>query len=342
MIFQSNVWNFISGFDKKGLISEIIFNNPNDIYIEQAGQLTLLDQKFSENELDLFIKEVEQFNNQSLSHESPIIDGSLPDGSRVNILSSEFTQKGPAITVRRYNNKVQLFDKENNYWNLSPKFKDFFKVLVHSRVNILISGGTSSGKTTFLSLLLNEIGPGQRIISIEDTFEIQTESKNILRLISKQGYKNPVLTVQDLVRNSLRMRPDRIIIGEVRGPEANDFIQALNTGHEGSYSTIHSNSALESLNRIENLMLLTYNAEVPIKAVRYQLVKAIDFIVHLKKNKEGERCVHEIIEVTGIEADKILTQDIAKTIDDKLSFTGLVPACMNRLSSFGMVSDFFM
>ena len=207
----------------------------------------------------------------------------------------------------------------------------------------MVSGGTGVGKTTFLNLLLQEIDPMQRVVTIEDTRELNFSLPNVVRLESrtKSFTSGAVLKTRDLVKNTLRMRPDRIIVGEVRGEEVFDLLQAMNTGHDGSMASVHASSTGECLNRLENLYLLA-GYDVPVRAIRQQVGTAVNFIVQLKRDREGHRVVAELVELAGFEGERVLMQDVAVLKDGRLQFTGLVPKCMARLVEAGLPQDFFV
>lgn len=339
----NGVWKLLDSLSQKNAVSEIIINNTDNIYVEMSGELIRLNQSVSVADIKEFIQDVAKYNKTTFNAQSPIIDGNLPDSSRINVISSEYTKSAPAITIRKYLRNIKTFDQSPNIFGLNEKMVTFFKTLVLAKANILISGGTGNGKTTFLNLLLQEVTQVERVITIEDTKELAFDLPNTVSLIAKKSLDKKIhfLTITDLLRNTLRMRPDRIIIGEVRGAEAYDLLQAMNTGHEGSMCTIHSNSPVESLSRLESLFLLTGH-DVPLMAIRQQISTAIDFIVQLGKDKNGNRLVTHVTELTGMEGDKILRQDIMSMTDGKLNFTGIVPAQIKKLLKNGLKSDFFV
>lgn len=337
---NNSVTKFLESLKSKDDITEIIINSPNNIYIERQGDLVQLNMNIKASDIIQFCKDIASFNKSSFNVNAPIIDGTLPDGSRINIISSLYTGSSPAITIRKYLKNVNQF--KEGIFGLNEKWIDFIKVLVQAKSNILISGGTGRGKTTFLNLLLQEVAPTERIISIEDTKELSFKIPNTVRLFSKAHtfeITNP-LNTRALLKNTLRMRPDRIIIGEVRGEEAFDLLQAMNTGHQGSMCTIHATDAPSSLTRLENLFMFAGH-EVPIRAIRHQISNAIDFVIQLDKNLQGDRIISSITEVCNMEGDTILTQNIAK-YEEKLEFTGVVPRCMSHLNKYGLENNFFI
>lgn len=339
---ENTVWILLQEIATKKRITEIIINSPDNIYLEREGELIRINSRVRPEDLTEFCQQVAEINKVEFSPSYPLLDGTLPDGSRINIVSSLYTGKFPAITIRKYLNEISTFDDLNGRFNITDKWIELLKVLVRAKTNILVAGGTGVGKTTFLNMLLQEIVPTQRVVTIEDTRELSFNLPNTVRLTSanrSSKVKNP-LKMTDLVRNALRMRPDRIIIGEVRGPEAFDLLQAMNTGHDGSMCTVHANSSSEALMRIENLYMLAGH-DIPLKAIRYQMKTAIDYIIHLERDRDLGRVVGSISEVTGMEGDKILLQKLGERGDFGLEFTGLVPDEVQRLIDAGLPRDYF-
>lgn len=328
--------------DKKG-ISEIVINGPKEVFVERGGQFIQLDISLTKEDIHNFAVDIAAFNKKSFDSNNPILDGNLPDGSRVNIINEPFAHGCPAISIRRYLKHISKFDKNPNIFGLNEKWITFFKALVASRMNIIVSGGTGVGKTTFMNLMLQELSSQERIITIEDTLELNFEHSNLVRLES--GNRSTVTTAnistRDLVKNTLRMRPDRIIIGEVRGGELFDLLQAMNTGHDGSMASVHANSPGECLNRLETLYLLA-GFDVPYQAVKKQIGNAVDFIIQLGRNRDGERVITHLQEVTGMEGVNILSQSIAAFGEGRLIESGITPKNMRRIHEMGGVPiDFF-
>lgn len=337
----SRIQELIDELALKVGVSELIINRPDSIYIEKDGELIRIDSKFTDAEIEEFAESIAAFNRKEFSGNSPTLDGNLPDGSRINIIHKDYTGGSHAITVRRYLKTIKKFDTSPGIFGLSEDWVNFLKTLVKAKLNVVVSGGTGVGKTTLLNLLLQEISPRERIITIEDTRELQFALPNVVRLEARPSSRLDVgLNIRELLKNTLRMRPDRIVVGEVRGGEVFDLLQAMNTGHEGSMTSIHANSPNECLMRLESLFLLSGH-DIPIKALRYQIDSAVDFIIQIRRDKAGNRIVHQVTEVAGMEGDRILLQDIGTVKKEVLEFTGLVPSVFAKLQKAGMPKDFF-
>jgi len=338
---KNKLHELIEEISKKAGISEVIINRNDNIYVEKDGEMIRLDVTLTDNEIDDFCQEIAKQNRKEFSPEHPILDGNLLDGSRVNLIHKDYTKSTHAITIRRYSKAIKTFDGSPNIFGMNKQWTDFIKLLVKAKANVVVAGGTGAGKTTFLNLMLQEISPRERVITIEDTRELQFNLPNVVRLEARPPLGDSKgLTIRDLLKNTLRMRPDRIIVGEVRGGEVFDLLQAMNTGHEGSMTSVHANSPGECLLRLENLFLLS-GYELPIKAMRYQISTAVDFIIQIKRDKNGARVVHQLTEIANMEGDKILLQDIGMIKNGELRFTGLVPACFPKLQKAGLAKDFF-
>jgi pilus assembly protein CpaF len=339
---KNRINDFIDELSRKAGISELIINRTDNVYVEKDGEMIRIDAKFTEEEIDAFCRELALFNRKDFDARTPILDGNLPDGSRVNLIHRDYTNATHAITIRRYSKAIKTFDGVPGIFGLSEAWVTFLKLLVRARVNVVVAGGTGVGKTTFLNLLLQEIPLRERVITIEDTRELQFNLPNVVRLEARPALGDQRgLSIRDLLKNTLRMRPDRIIVGEVRGGEVFDLLQAMNTGHEGSMTSVHANSPGESLLRLENLYMLSGH-DLPIRALRYQISTALDFIVQIRRDKSGARVVNQVTEVSGIEGDRILLQDIGVHKNGELRFTGLVPACFPKLQKAGLPKDFFV
>lgn len=339
---KNRINDLIDELAKKAGISELIINKNDNVYVEKDGEMIRIDATFSDEEIDDFCATIASYNRKPFNDQTPILDGNLPDGSRVNLIHKDYTKATHAITIRRYSKQIKKFDSSPGIFGLSPQWVEFLKLLVKARVNVVVAGGTGVGKTTFLNLLLQEIPSRERIITIEDTRELQFNLPNVVRLEARPPVGTETgLSIRDLLKNTLRMRPDRIIVGECRGGEVFDLLQAMNTGHEGSMTSVHANSPSEALLRLENLYLLS-GYDLPIKALRYQISTALDFIVQIRRDKNGSRVVHQVTEVSSMEGDKILLQDIGIHKSGELRFSGLVPSCFPRLQKAGLPKDFFI
>lgn len=289
-------------------VTEIMINGTERIFIEQSGQLKKLDTGFDSMEkLQDVIQQIVAGCNRVVNEASPIVDARLPNGSRVNIVMNPIALNGPIVTIRRFPDKPITMEQLIARKSLSPEAAQFLEKLVQAKYNIFISGGTGSGKTTFLNVLSGYIPHDERVITIEDSAELQIQGiENLVRLETRNSNVEGCseITIRDLIRSSLRMRPDRIIVGEVRGAEAIDMMQCLNTGHDGSMSTGHANSARDILSRLENMVLM--GVELPLAAIRQQIASGIDIVVHLGRLRDKSRRVLEITEVTGYEDGKIM------------------------------------
>ncbi len=293
-------------------VTEIMVNGPNQIFIEQNGRISACDLHFdSSQKLEDVVQQMVSHANRIINEASPIVDSRLPDGSRVNVVLPPVAIEGPIITIRKFPNHPITMERLLELGSLSEEVAVFLKQLVIAGYNIFISGGTGSGKTTFLNVLSNYIPPTERIITIEDSAELQIRNiPNLVRLEVRNANSegSNEVTIRDLIKTSLRMRPDRIIVGEVRDAAAIDMLQALNTGHDGSLSTGHANSPADMLNRLETLVLL--GAEIPLLAVRKQIASAIDIIVHLGRLRDRSRRLLEVCEVLDCESGEILMNSI--------------------------------
>ncbi|MHA6485434.1 CpaF family protein [Paenibacillus sp. strain BS8-2] len=289
------------------LVNEIMINGYKEIFVEREGRITLLGETFeSEERLQDLIQRIVAGVNRIVNESSPIVDARLPDGSRVHVVLPPVALKGPCVTIRKFPEKPMRMEDLINNDSLSEEAAHFLQELVEAKYNLFISGGTGTGKTTFLNALSQHIPCDERIVTIEDSAELQIRSvPNLVALETKNANTEGKgsITVRDLIRASLRMRPNRIIVGEVRGEEALDMLQALNTGHEGSISTGHGNSAMDMMGRLETMVLGA--AELPLPVIRGQIASAIDIVIHLARGKDRKRRVVEICEMTGVEAGQI-------------------------------------
>ena len=288
-------------------VTEIMVNGPDCIFIEQSGKIRLWDRHFSSREkLEDVVQQVAGACNRVINEQNPIVDARLADGSRVNAVIAPVALNGPIVTIRRFPDKPIGMSDLIRFGSLSEEIASFLKKLVAAGYNIFISGGTGSGKTTFLNALSDFIPEDERIITIEDNAELQIlHIPNLVRLEARNANIEGCvpISIRDLIRSSLRMRPDRIIVGEVRGAEAIDMIQAMNTGHDGSMSTGHANSAADMLSRLETMILM--GMDLPVPAIRGQLSSGIDLIIHLGRLRDGSRKLLELSEVRGMEDGRI-------------------------------------
>jgi pilus assembly protein CpaF len=288
-------------------ISEIMVNGPHEIWIERQGRLSPTTLRFTDaSHLRRIITKMVGQVGRRIDESSPLVDARLPDGSRVNAIIPPLSLSGPILTIRKF--RQDRFDIEElvQLGTLSPEGADFLRRCIEAQLNVLVSGGTGSGKTTLLNALSAAVPESDRIVTIEDAAELRLDQRHVLRLEArpKNIEGEGEITIRDLVRNALRMRPDRIIVGEVRGAEALDMLQAMNTGHEGSLSTVHANSPRDALNRLETMVLMA-GYELPLRAIRQHVSSALDLIVHLDRLDDGSRRVVEISEVQGMEGDMI-------------------------------------
>lgn len=290
-------------------ITEIMINGPDEIFIEKAGKLHKINERFeSQKRLEDIIQRIVGLAGREVNQSNPICDTRLPDGSRVNVVLPPVALCGPTMTIRKFSKTPMTIGKLIQYGSITEEIAQKLEILVRSKYNIFISGGTGSGKTTFLNALSNYIPKDERVITIEDSAELQiTGIENLVSMETRNSNTSGVgeITIKDLIKTSLRMRPERIIVGEVRGEEALDMLQAMNTGHDGSLSTGHANSTEDMLSRLET-MVLQGSAGLPLPAIRQQIASAIDIIIHLSRLRDKTRKTIEISEVVGYKDDHIV------------------------------------
>lgn len=329
-------------------VTEIMVNGPNHVYIEQGGKLVLTDAKFkNDNHVMHVIKKIVAPIGRRIDESSPMVDARLPNGSRVNAIIPPLAIDGPSITIRKFAEDPFKIADLVNFGTLSSKMAELLKYCVEGRLNIVVSGGTGSGKTTTLNVLSSFIPDSERIVTIEDAAELQLSQIHVVRLETRPSNiegKGEV-SIRDLVKNSLRMRPDRIIIGEVRSGETLDMLQAMNTGHDGSLTTGHANSPRDMLSRLETMVLMS-GMNLPIKAIRDQTASALDLIIQQSRLMDGSRRITHITEVQGMEGEVIILQDIfkfeQKGLDNKgkvkgeYIFTGVMPKFMTKFKERGI------
>jgi pilus assembly protein CpaF len=329
-------------------VTDILVNGPYQVYVERKGKLEITDVKFRDNQhvLNICSRIVSQVGRR-VDESQPLCDARLLDGSRVNIIIPPLAIDGPSISIRKFSKKGITLDIMAKQRNVSENMAKVMKIAARSRLNILISGGTGSGKTTLLNAMSQLIDVGERIVTIEDAAELQLQQPHVVRLETRPPNLEGAgeINMRDLVKNALRMRPDRIILGEVRGAEALDMLQAMNTGHDGSLGTVHANRPREALTRLENMIGMA-SVTLPAKAVRTQISSAIDMIVQVSRMRDGMRRVTHIMEVVGMEGDVITTQDLYTfefegedtqgNIKGNFKSSGLRPHFLPKASYFGL------
>jgi pilus assembly protein CpaF len=292
-------------------VTEIMVNRADQIYVERHGQLFLTDTKFSsEDALRRVIERIVTRIGRRIDESSPLVDARLADGSRVNAIIPPLAVNGASLTIRKFGREALTVQKLISFGSLSPEMAELLQACVLAKMNIIVSGGTGTGKTTMLNVLSSFIPATDRIVTIEDAVELQLQQDHVVRLESRPANiegKGEV-SIRDLVRNSLRMRPDRIVVGEVRGGESLDMLQAMNTGHDGSISTVHANSPRDAVARLETLVLMA-GMDLPLRAIREQIASAVNLIVHISRLRDGSRRVTHITEVQGMEGDIVTLQD---------------------------------
>jgi pilus assembly protein CpaF len=299
-------------------VSEIMVNGPNLVYVERAGKLQETDIRFRDNEdLMRIVDRIVAPLGRRIDESSPMVDARLPDGSRVNIIIPPLCLNGPSLSIRKFSRTSFGMEDLIRLGALTQPMTDFLRVCVLARCNIVVSGGTSSGKTTFLNLLSSFLPGDERIVTIEDAAELQLRQKHVVRLESRPANVEGKghVSIRQLVINALRMRPDRIVVGEVRGGEALDMLQAMNTGHDGSLTTAHSNGPRDTLHRMETMVLMA-GMDLPLRAIREQIAAAFDLVCHLERMQDGTRKVVRVSEVQGMEGDTIVMQDVFKFVEE--------------------------
>lgn len=314
-------------------ITEVMINGPENVFIEQSGRLRKLDKQFeSQRRLEDIIQRIVGLAGREVNQANPICDTRLPDGSRVNVVLPPIALCGPTITIRKFSKTPMTIEKLIQYGSITQEIADRLELLVKAKYNIFISGGTGSGKTTFLNALSNYIPKDERVITIEDSAELQiTGVENLVSLETRNANASGAgqITIRDLIKSSLRMRPERIVVGEVRGGEALDMLQAMNTGHDGSLSTGHANSTEDMLSRLET-MVLQGAAGLPLEAIRQQIASAVDIIIHLSRLRDKSRKTMEITEVVGYEDGKILLNPLYVFEEDSSSTLEKVSGSLKR------------
>lgn len=328
-------------------ISEVMVNGPKDVFVERNGKLLKVENEFrDEKHVMHIIDKIISPIGRRIDESSPMVDARLPDGSRVNIIIPPLAIKGPTITIRKFSRDPLTIQNLISFGTLNSDMAQFLQLCVKGRMNILVSGGTGSGKTTLLNAISGFIPGTERIVTIEDAAEVQLQQPHVITLESRpanlEGRGH--VAIRDLVVNALRMRPDRIIVGEVRSSEALDMLQAMNTGHDGSLTTLHANSTRDSLSRLETMVLMA-GLELPTRAIREQVASAIDVVVQTERMLDGKRRVTAISEITGMEGDTVTTQDIFTfnqtgvtekgAIAGRHQATGVIPVFLPKIEARG-------
>jgi pilus assembly protein CpaF len=333
-------------------VSDILINGANMVYVERRGKLELTNVRFRHNAHVLHVAQrIASSVGRRVDESSPMLDARLADGSRVNVVIPPLALKGPCVSIRKFSKGAMAFAKLVQFGSMSRELGHALEIAARCRLNIIISGGTGSGKTTLLNALSSMIDPAERIVTIEDAAELQLQQPHVISLETRppniEGRGQ--VAQRDLVHNALRMRPDRIIVGEVRGPEAFDMMQAMNTGHDGSMSTIHANSGRDALARIENMILMA-SVNLPIRAIRGQMASAIDMVVQTARMRDGVRRVTEVVELAGMEGEvfslnplfafKYEGENSDGTLKGHFEPSNLRPRFLSRLEYFGLADAF--
>ncbi|MBV9734916.1 MAG: CpaF family protein [Acidisphaera sp.] len=329
-------------------VTDIMVNGPERVFVERRGKVTQSQVRFRDSgHVANICQRIAAAVGRRIDESSPMVDARLKDGSRVNIVFMPLALDGPYLSIRKFSRKVIDFAKLIQYGSLTPPVARILEIAARCRLNIIISGGTGSGKTTLMNAMSRLIDHGERIITVEDAAELQFQQPHVVRMETRPSSLEGrgEVTQRDLVRNALRMRPDRIIIGEVRGAEAFDMLQAMNTGHDGSMSTIHSNTTRDALTRIENMVMMG-NLGLSARAIRTQIVGAVDVIVQVERQRDGGRRVTQVTELCGMEGEVVILNDIflfdveGESMDGKLHgryrTSHARPSFLDRLSYFGL------
>jgi pilus assembly protein CpaF len=330
-------------------ITEVMVNGPRQVFVERGGKLFLSDVGFRDEEHVMqIIEKIVNAMGRHVDEASPMVDARLKDGSRVNIIIPPLSLVGPVITIRKFSKKPFTINDLIGFGSLTPRMANFLEACVKGNLNMMVSGGTGSGKTTLLNVLSSFIPEGQRIVTLEDAAELQLNQTHVVTLESRPANMEGrgEISIRDLVKNALRMRPDRIIVGEVRGAEALDMLQAMNTGHDGSLSTAHANSPRDVIARLETMVMMS-GAEMPMLAIRSQITSALDVIVQQSRLRDGTRRVTSITEITGMEGDTVSMQDIFVYETDgsrdaqgrfngRFRATGIRPRCIQKVRANGV------
>jgi pilus assembly protein CpaF len=337
-------------------VTEIMVNGAAQVYVERSGKVALTDVRFQDDaHVERIINKIVSPLGRRVDAKSPLVDARLPDGSRVNAVVAPCAIDGPSITIRKFSKERLTIEDLINYGSLTSDMADYLEACVRSKLNIIISGGTGSGKTTLLNVLSGYIPDDERIVTIEDAAELKLNQQHVVRLETRHAdaADERDVTIRALVRNSLRMRPERIIVGECRGSEALDMLQAMNTGHDGSLTTVHANTPRDMISRLETLVLMA-GMDIPVEIVRKQIASAVQLIVQQARMRDGSRKVTHITEVAGMEGPNVVMQDVFKfeeqgedsngKVKGEFGPTGMPPYYVNRLKNhgFNLPSKMFM
>lgn len=337
-------------------ISEIMVNGPHQIFVERRGKIEKVSTVFRDNmHLETVIQRILSPLGRRLDESMPMVDARLPDGSRVNAIIPPVALNGCVLTIRKFSKNLLKVSDLIRFNSMTSNMARFLEACVRGRMSMLVSGGTGAGKTSTLNIISGFIPPDERIVTIEDSAELLLNQDHVVTLETRPPNLDGKgeISIRDLVRNSLRMRPDRIVVGEVRGGETLDMLQAMNTGHDGSLSTLHANSPRDSISRLETMVMMA-GMELPMKAIREQIASAVDFIIHQSRLSDGSRKITYITEVVGMETDIITLQDIfvfeQTGVDDRGRVqgrhraTGIKPKCLDKLRAAGIVvpDEFFI
>lgn len=330
-------------------ITDILVNGPHNVFVERAGKLEKTPVTFADDEAVLDLAErIVKAVGRKLDPRRPLVDARLLDGSRVNVIAPPLAVDGTMISIRKFARRTISLDDMAATGNISPALAEFFKVAGRCRMNILFAGGTGSGKTTLLNAISEYIGESERIVTIEDAAELQIQKPHVVRLetrpVSHGQDPGEEVSIRDLLRNALRMRPDRIIVGEVRGPEAFDMMQAMNTGHEGSLTTIHANHPRDALARLENMISMA-NLSIPNRSIRTQIASALHLVVQSSRMRDGLRRVTYVTEIAGMEGDVITMNELftftskpdahGEQIAGEFKWSGILPRFIRRVAYYG-------
>jgi pilus assembly protein CpaF len=330
-------------------VSEVMVNGPHLVYAERQGRLVETDVRFEDDAHVLqIVQRIVQPLGRKVDRSQPTVDARLPDGSRVNVVIPPCALNGPTITIRKFPSRRLTVEDLIGFGTFPEPVAEFMRGCVSARLNVVVSGGTGSGKTTLLNVLSSFIPPVERVVTIEDSAELQLHQKHVVRLETTPAEPDGTghVTIRDLVINALRMRPDRIVVGECRGGEALDMLQAMNTGHDGSLTTVHANSPRDAISRLETMVLMA-GFDLPLRVVRSQIASAIDLVIQQERMRDGTRKITRLTEVQGMEAETVVLQDVfifqAKALSDEsdkvegeLKSTGIRPNFVPRLEAVGI------